>query len=88
MVSSLSNKFSSIVRLIPLGSTSADTLYPIVKSSIYDIEARGVFVEAVCTDNYSLNVRLYNCFSADSILRQYIHFTIFDDCQLSTQQKI
>ena len=69
MVSSLSTRFSSIVRLIPLGSSSAETLYPIVKSTICDIEACGVFVEAVCTDNYPLNVRLYKCFSADSKLR-------------------
>ena len=69
MVSSLSTNFSSIVRLIPLGSSSAETLYPIVKSTICDIEACGVFVEAVCTDNYPLNVRLYKCFSADSKLR-------------------
>ena len=44
MVSSLSSKFSSIVRLISLGSSSEDTLYPIVKSTICDIEACGVFV--------------------------------------------
>ena len=69
MVSSLSTKYSSIVRLIPLGSSSAETLYPIGKSTICDIEACGVFVEAVCTDNYPLNVRLYQCFSSDSKLR-------------------
>ena len=59
MVSSLSTKFSSIVRLIPLGSSSAETLYPIVKSTICDYEA-------VCTDNYPPNVRLYKRFSANS----------------------
>ena len=49
IVSSLSAKFSTIARLIPLGSSSAETLYPIVKSTICDIEAFGLFVEAVCT---------------------------------------
>ena len=39
MVSSLSTKFFSIVRLITLGSSSAETVYPIVKSTICDIEA-------------------------------------------------
>ena len=68
MVSSLSAKFSTIVRLIPLGSSSAESLYPIVRSTIYDIEACGLFVEAVCTDNYPLNVRLYKLFSTSSKL--------------------
>ena len=58
MVSSLSARFSTIVRLIPLGSSSAESLYPIVKSTICDIEACGLFVKAVCIDNYPLNVRL------------------------------
>ena len=43
-------------------------LYPIIKSTIYDIEACDLFVEALCTYNYSLNVRLYNLFSADNTL--------------------
>ena len=34
IVSSLSTKFSSIVRLILLGSSSAETLYPIIKSTL------------------------------------------------------
>ena len=68
MVSSLSARFSTIVRLIPLGSSSAESLFPIVKSTICDIEACGLFVEAVCTDNYPLNVRLYKFFSINSKL--------------------
>ena len=39
MISSLAARFSTIVRLIPLGSSSAEKLYPIIKSTIYDIEA-------------------------------------------------
>ena len=62
MVSSLSAKFSTIARLIPLGSSSAERLYLIVKSTISDIEACGLFVEAVCIDNYPLNVRLFKFF--------------------------
>ena len=72
MVSSLSFKFSTIVRLIPLGSSNAELIYPIVKSTIYDIEDCGLFVEAVCTDNYPLNVRLYKMFSPDSKLVQKV----------------
>ena len=68
MISSLAARFSTIVRLIPLGSSSAEKLYPIIKSTIYDIEACDLFVEALCTDNYPLNVRLYKLFSADNTL--------------------
>ena len=72
MVSSLSIKFSTIVRLIPLGSSNAELICPIVKSTICDIEDCGLFVEAVCTDNYPLNVRLYKMFSPDSKLEQKV----------------
>ena len=72
MVSSLSAKCSTIARLIPLGSSSAERLYPIVKSTIYDIEACGLFVEAVCTDNYPLNVRLFKSFSINSKLEPQV----------------
>ena len=75
MVFSLSIKFSSIVRLIPLGSSSAETLYPVVNSTICDIESCGLSVEAVCTYNYPLNVRLYKLFSADSKLEPKVQQT-------------
>ena len=51
-----------------MGSSSAEKLYPIIKSTIYDIESCDLFVEALCTDNYPLNVRLYKLFSADNTL--------------------
>ena len=35
MVSSLVTKFSTIVRLVPLGSSSAAALFPIVSKTIY-----------------------------------------------------
>ena len=56
------NKCSTIVRLVPLGSSSARELYPIVKNTICDIEIGNLFVEAVCTDNYPLNVNLFKLF--------------------------
>ena len=72
MVSSLSAKFYTVARLIPLGSSSAERLYPIVKSTICDIEACGLFFEAVCTDNYPLNVRLFKSFSMNSKLEPQV----------------
>ena len=66
MVSSLAKKYSTIVRLIPLVSSSAGVLFPIVRNTISDIESCNLFVEAVCTDNYPLNVSLFKLFSNDS----------------------
>ena len=60
MVSSLSKKYSTIVRLVPLGSSSAGLLFPKVKNTISDIESCNLFVEAMCTDNYPLNVSSFN----------------------------
>ena len=62
MVSSLSTKFSTIVRLIPLGSSSAETLYPVVNSIICDIESCGLSVEAVCTIIIHRTCVYTNCF--------------------------
>ena len=63
MISFLAKIYSTIVRLIPLGSSSADILFPIVKNIISDIEACNLYVEAICTDNYPLNVSLFKLFS-------------------------
>ena len=41
--------FSTIVRLIPLGSSSATTLFPIVTKTILDIERCKMYVDAICT---------------------------------------
>ena len=65
MVSSFMKKNSTIVRLIPLGSSSATTLFPIVTKTISDIERCNMYVDAICTDNYPLNVSLFELFSAD-----------------------
>ena len=59
MVSSLVTKFSTIVRLVPLGSSSAAALFPIVSKTISDIESCNLYVDAVCTDNYPLNVTCF-----------------------------
>ena len=66
MVSSLAKKYSTIVRLIPLGSSSAEILFPIIRKTISDIESCNLFVEAICTDNYPLNVSLFKLFPNDS----------------------
>ena len=65
MIYCLAKKYSTIVRLIPLGTSSADILFPIVKNIISDIEARNLYVESICTDNYPLNVSLFKLFSDD-----------------------
>ena len=49
MVSSLMTKFSTIVRLVPLGSSSAAALLPIVIKTISGIESCNLYVDAVCT---------------------------------------
>ena len=58
MVSSLSKKWSQIVRLFPSNFSTAEELFPIVNHVINDIEKCGLFVEVLVTGNYSLNVRL------------------------------
>ena len=75
MVSSLMTKFSTIVRLVPLGSSSAAALLPIVIKTISDIESCNLYVDAICTDNYPLNVSLYKLLSPNhkSLLPEVIH---------------
>ena len=51
--------------MIPLGSSSAGVLFPIVRNTISDIESCNC-VEAMYTDNYPLNVSLFKLFSNDS----------------------
>ena len=72
MVSSLCKKWSTIVRLIPCSSSSAKELYPIIKSVINDIENCNLTVEAICTDNYPMNVSLFKLFSPIGILETVI----------------
>ena len=63
MVSSLQKKCSCIVRLLPCASSSAEKIFTIVKSCIRDVEACGLLVEIISTDNYPLNVKLFKLFS-------------------------
>ena len=70
MISSLMKRFSTIARLIPLGSSSEAELYPIIKKTICDIESCDLFVEALCTDNYPLNISLFKFFSHDTKVLQ------------------
>ena len=74
MISSLMIRFSTIVRLIPLGSSSAVELYPIIKKTICDIESCDLFVEALCTDNYPLNVSYLNSFH---ITRRFCNLVLY-----------
>ena len=50
-------------------SKQAD-LYPIITKTIGDIESCDLFVEAICTDNYPLNVSLFKFFSHDTKILQ------------------
>ena len=54
MVSSLSKRWSSTVRILPYASSSAGLLFPIIKKVIQDVEACGLSVHFLCTDNYPM----------------------------------
>ena len=68
MVSSLHKKWSCISRLIPCASNSAETIFPIIKSCIIDIEHCDLRVQVISTDNYPLNVNLFKLFSSNGKL--------------------
>ena len=65
MVSSLHKKWSTVVRLVPLSTTSAKDIHPIIVQVIDDIEQCGLLVQALCTDNYPFNVNVFKLFSSD-----------------------
>ena len=59
-----SEKWSTIVRLLPCASLSVETIFPIsITSCVEDIERCGLFIDIISTDNYSLNVKLFKLFS-------------------------
>ena len=60
MVSSLQKKWSSLVRLLPCASLSAENIFSVILSCVEDIERCGFFVDIISTDNYPLNVKLFN----------------------------
>ena len=65
MVSSLHKKWSTVVRLIPHSTTSAQVIYPVIIRVIAVIEQCGLSVQVLCTDNYPLNVSIFKLFSPD-----------------------
>ena len=72
MVSSLYRKWSTIIRLLPLGTSSAVQLLPTVKSVINDVERCYLSVLVICTDAYPLNVNLFKLFSPDNTLQRIV----------------
>ena len=68
MVSSLYKRWSTIIRLIPCSTTSAEILFPTIRKAICDIELCGLKVQVLCTDNYPLNVSIFKLFSPDKTL--------------------
>ena len=72
MVSSLHKKWSTIVRLVPLSTTSAKDIYPIIVQVIDDVEKCGLSVQVLCTDNYPLNVSIFKLFSPNQKTLQTI----------------
>ena len=67
MVSSLFKKWSTIIRLLPLGTSSATQLLSTIKSVISDVERCNLSVQVISTDAYPLNVNLFKMLSP----RQY-----------------
>ena len=72
MVSSLSKKWSTIVRLLPCSNSSAMDIFPIIKHVIEDIERCGLFVKVICTDNYPMNVNIFKMFSPTHTLEPIV----------------
>ena len=75
MLSSLFYNWSTVVRLLPCSSNSADSLFPILKQVILDVENCGLLVHLICADNYPLNEKLFKLFSPTHSLetRYHIH---------------
>ena len=72
MVSSLSKKWSTIVRLLPCSNSSASELFPIIKMVIEDIERCGLYVQVLCTDNYPMNVSIFKLFAPNNTLNTIV----------------
>ena len=76
MVSSLFRKWSTIVRLLPLGSSSAQKLFPTIQSVISDVEQCNLSVQVISTDAYPLNVNLFKLFSSDHTLQPVVQHPV------------
>ena len=72
MVSSLFKRWSSIVRLLPCSSSFAEVLFRIIKEVIRYVEACGLSVHVLCTDNYPMNVNIFKLFSPSRLLEHSI----------------
>ena len=72
MVSSLFKKWSTIIRLLPLGSSSATQLLSTIKSVISDVERCNLSVQVISTDAYPLNVNLFKMLSPDNTLQPMV----------------
>ncbi|KAI6655321.1 Transposable element P transposase [Oopsacas minuta] len=59
MLTSLSKKWSSVVRLFPLTNSKAKDLLPLTPQIICDIEMCGLIIDAIVSDKYPLNVNLF-----------------------------
>ena len=63
---------SSLSKKNPCANSSAVELFPIIKAVIQDVEACGLFVQVLCTDNYPMNVNILKLFSPDRILKHTV----------------
>ena len=72
MISSLSKKWSTIIRLLPCATSSAIEIFPIIKSVIRDVESCGLFVHVLCTDNYPMNVNIFKLFAPNRTLEHIV----------------
>ena len=76
MVSSLFRKWSTIVRLVPFGSSSVRELFPTIQSVISDVEQCNLSVQVISTDPYHLNVNLFKLFSSDHTLQPIVQHPV------------
>ena len=72
MVSSLSKRWSSVVRLLPLLNPKASDQLPITIQVVKDIEKYGLFVDAIVSDNYPLNVYLFKLLGRNKELLSHV----------------
>ena len=72
MVSSLFRKWSTIIRLLPLGTSSAEQLLPTILAVITDVEQCNLSVQVISTDAYPLNVSLFKLLSPDHKLQPVV----------------
>ena len=72
MVSSLFRKWSTIIRLLPLGTSSAKQLLPTILAVITDVEQCNLSVQVISTDAYPLNVSLFKFLSPEHKLQPVV----------------